>query len=119
MNGSATVTINALPTITLGANPVICSGTTTANLPYSATSGSPNQYSIVWSGAALTAGFLNVTNAALPASPIVLVVPGAAAVAAYTGTLTVTNSTTGCISTGSVISVTINANPTPSAIYHD
>ena len=75
------VTVNPNPTITLGANPGVCSGTTSANLTYSATSGTPNQYSIVYSGAALGAGFVNVANAAFPVSPISLVVPAAAAAA--------------------------------------
>src|SRR5205814_10554828 len=59
-----------------------------------------------------TAGFVNVTNVALPATPIVLTVPAGAAAATYTATLTVTNSATGCVSSGSAISVTVNANPT-------
>jgi hypothetical protein len=99
------------PTITLGGNPSVCQGTTSANLSYSGTSGSPDQYSIVWSAAALSADFSNVTNAALPASPIVLVVPGNAPAATYTGTFTVRFSTTGCTSTGYPISVTVNAMP--------
>jgi hypothetical protein len=113
------VTVNSLPTITPGSNPSVCIGTTTANLPYSATAGTPNQYSIVWSGAALGVGFLNVTNVALPASPIVLVVPGAAPAATYTATLTVTNSTTGCTSGTYAISVTVNPLPVTSPIYHN
>ena len=113
------VTVNSLPTITPGSNPSVCIGTTTANLPYSATAGTPNQYSIVWSGAALGVGFLNVTNVALPASPIVLVVPGAAPAATYSATLTVTNSTTGCTSGTYAISVTVNPLPVTSPIYHN
>ena len=106
------VTVNLIPTITLGANPGVCSGTTSANLTYSATTGTPNQYSIVYSAAALGAGFVNVANAALPASPISLVVPAAAPVATYTANLTVTNSVTGCVSGAYAISVTVNPNPT-------
>ncbi len=108
-----TVTVNANPTITLGANPAVCAGVTSANLTYSATTGTPNQYSIVYSAAAITAGFVNVTNAVLPVSPITLVVPAAAPAAVYTANLIVTNSVTGCVSTASPISVTVNALPTP------
>jgi gliding motility-associated-like protein len=113
-SASNTTTVNALPTVTLGVNPSVCSGATTANLMYSATTGSPDQYNIVYNAAALAAGFVNVTNAALPASPISLIVPGAAPAATYTGDLTVTNSTTGCESNTYAISVTINADNTVS-----
>ena len=107
-----TVTINPIPSITLGANPSVCSGATSANLPYTATTGTPNQYSITYSAAALAAGFVNVANAALPATPIVLVVPAAAAPATYTATLTVTNSIIGCPGIGTPFTVTVNATPT-------
>ncbi len=107
-----TVTVNAVPTITLGLSPTVCSGSTTANLPYTATTGSPNQYSIVYNAAAIAAGFVNVPNTALPATPIVLTVPAGAAAATYNGTLTVTNSTTGCVSTGTAFTVTVTAAPT-------
>ncbi len=101
------VTVNNLPTITLGTNPSVITGTTSANLPYSATTGSPATYSIVYSSGAITAGFANVTAVTLPATPIVLTVPGAAPSAVYTGTLTVTNAT--CTSTGYPFSVTITS----------
>jgi gliding motility-associated-like protein len=107
------VTVLDGPTITLGANPSVCSGITIANLTYSATTGVPDQYSIVYSAAAHAAGFVDVTNAALPASPISLVVPGTAPVATYTGDLTVRNSTTGCVSGTYAISVTIKDSPVP------
>ncbi len=103
---TTTVTINALPTITLGASPTVVTGSTSANLPYSAVSGGPTTYSIVYSGAAITAGFANVAGAALGSSPIVLTVPGAAPLATYTATLTVTSAT--CTSTGYPFTVTIN-----------
>ena len=82
------------------------------NLTYSATTGAPNRYSIVYSGAALGAGFINVANAVLPVSPISLVVPAAAPAATYTANLTVTNNVTGCVSGAYAISVTVNPNPT-------
>jgi hypothetical protein len=96
------------PTITLGTNPSVCQGTTSANLSYSATTNSPNQYSIDYDATANTAGFVDVTNATLPASPIVLTVPGAAAATTYNATLTVKNSTTGCVSTTYNVAVTVN-----------
>ena len=115
--GSAVVTINIANTITLGADPVICRGLTSANLTYSATTGTPNQYSIVYSAPAIAQGFVNVTNAALPASPIVLVVPAAAAAGTYSFNLTVRNSTTLCVSGTYAKNITLNPTPaTPGAV---
>lgn len=105
-----TVIVNAAPTITLGSNPSVCfsASSQNASLTYSATAGSPNQYSIgSWSGG----GFSNVTNAALPASPITISVPAGLTAGVYTAVLTVTNSTTGCVSGTYNISVTVNEAP--------
>lgn len=105
------------PTITLGANPSICKGTTSANLPYTATTESPNQYSVNYNAAAESAGFLDVVNAALPASPIALVVPasaGAPGGISYSAVLTVRNSTSGLSSSGYSISITVNDKPASS-----
>ncbi len=80
----------AQPTITLtNSTPSVCQGITSAGFTYSATTGSPVDYSIDWDAAAEAAGFVDVVNAALPASPITTPVPGAAALATYNGTLTV------------------------------
>ena len=86
-----------------------------ASLNYSATTNSPTTYSITWNAAALTAGFTNVTNAGLPASPIFITVPGNTAVGTYNGTLTVMNAG-GCVSTGNAFTVTVN--PYPVASFH-
>ncbi len=110
-NYNISVTVNALPGITAGTNPSVCAGVTGALLPYSSTTGSPNQYSIAWSTAATTAGFTNVTNVTLPASPVSITVPGAAAPAVYTGALTVRNGSTGCVSSPANISVTLLSRP--------
>jgi predicted CxxxxCH...CXXCH cytochrome family protein len=114
-----TVTVAGNPTITLGAFPTVCQGTTTANLPYSATTDSPDQYSIDYDAAAEAQGFVDVTLAALPASPIVLVVPGGAAAGVYSGDLTVKNSGTGLTSVAYPITVTVNADPTVAAAGPD
>jgi CSLREA domain-containing protein/uncharacterized repeat protein (TIGR01451 family) len=105
------LTYNAAPTITLGASPSVFPGTTSANLMYSATTGSPNQYSIDYDSTANTAGFADVNNATLPGS-IGLTVPGAAAPGVYNGTLTVRNSTTGCVSAAVPFTVMISSCPT-------
>jgi len=97
------------PTITLGTNPTVCKGSTSANLGYSATTKSPNQYSIDYNAAANTAGFVDVTNASLPATPIVLTVPAGAAAGVYNANLTVRNSTYGiCVSAVYPITITLN-----------
>jgi sugar lactone lactonase YvrE len=105
------VTVTAKPSITPGANPTVCAGATTASLSYSGAAGSPNQYSITWSGAAATAGFLNVTNQSLSGSPISITVPASATGGTYSGTLTVRNSTSGCQSDAYNISVVVNPRP--------
>lgn len=109
---SITITVNAAPTISLGTNPSVCKGTTSTNLIFSATTGSPNRYSIDYDASANTAGFVDVTNATLAASPIVLAVPGTATAGEYNGSLTVNNSTAGCGSIAYPIKVTVNALPT-------
>src|SRR5690606_304215 len=113
-NFSTFVTINTIPspTITLGANPGVCLGELTASLTYSATTGTPDQYSINFDAAAEAQGFTDVVNAALPASPISIVIPGGAVAGVYDATISVQNTTTGCSSTPTPISVTVNANPT-------
>ncbi|WP_242157553.1 glycine-rich domain-containing protein [Aestuariivivens sediminis] len=116
-NYAITVTITpGPPTITLGAMPSVTEGTTTANLPYSATTNSPDQYSIDYDVTAEGQGFLDVTSAALPVSPIVLVVPGTAIAAIYNAVLTVRNSTTGLTSTNYAITITVTAGASPPTI---
>lgn len=104
---TAAITVTASPTISLGSNPSVASCVTSANLTYSATTGSPDQYSIDYDAAANTAGFTDVVNMALPGSPIVLVVPVALA-GTYNAMLTVRNSTSTCSSISYPITVTIN-----------
>jgi hypothetical protein len=108
---SRTVTVNPLPTITLNPNVTACQGSTGANLNYSATENSPNQYSIDYDAAAQTAGFSDRTNVALSASPIVLIVPVGVSAGTYTATLTVRNGN-GCVSAESIITITVNERPT-------
>ncbi len=107
-----TITISTSPTITLGPDPSICSGTTSADLSYSATTGSPDRYTIDFNLAAEAEGFSDVTNIALPSSPIGITVPATAAAGTYTGTLMVINNASGCTSSVLPISVTIIPSPT-------
>ena len=103
------VTAPVVPTITLGTSPSVAQGITSVNLPYTATSGSPTTYSVTYDAAALGAGFSNVTDATLFASPIVLTVPPTAPITTYNGTLTVSN---GQVSTGYSFTITVTA-PVP------
>ncbi|MBK8952681.1 MAG: T9SS type A sorting domain-containing protein [Chitinophagaceae bacterium] len=80
------------------------------------TGGAGGTYSIVWSGPALAQGFVNVTNATLPASPISLTLPAGALPGTYTGTITVTNAN-GCTSAPvETFTVTINPIPTVNSV---
>jgi uncharacterized repeat protein (TIGR01451 family) len=108
------LTNSITPTVTLGTIPSVCLGATSVNVPYSATTGSPNQYSIVFDAAAQANGFVNITNAALPSSPMAIAIPAGATAATYNATLTVINATTGCSSNQS-FSFTINPRPTANA----
>ena len=105
------VTVEALPTITLGANPAVCTGTTNSSISYSATTGAPDQYRIDWDAAAETAGMVDVAPSALPVSPIPItgipLAPGT-----YNGTLYVISTGTTCESIGDAISVVVEDLPT-------
>ncbi|MDQ3017325.1 MAG: Ig-like domain-containing protein, partial [Bacteroidota bacterium] len=104
---SVTLVVNPSPTITLGPNPSVCSGITSADLPYSATTGTPDQYSLNFDAAAEAQLFADLTNSVLPSSPIVITVPGAAAPGVYNATLTVRVASSTCISTSYPITVTV------------
>ncbi|MEP1033150.1 gliding motility-associated C-terminal domain-containing protein [Ekhidna sp.] len=98
------------PTITLGTNPSVFQGTTSASLPYTATTNSPDQYTIDYDVAAEGQGFADITPAvSLTTSPIALTVPGGAAVGGYNGTITVVNSATGCSSAPISFTITITS----------
>lgn len=123
-NGITTAVSNA-PTMTF-TNPSACKTAAvaaTANMAYSATTGSPNQYSLVFDVNALLAGFTNVTNAALPAGSIPITIPAGAAAGTYTATLGLSNSVATTCSTNpsaGTVTITVVANPTaPSLTSND
>jgi gliding motility-associated-like protein len=99
------------PTISPSALPSVCQGTTSTTMVYTST-GTPKTYTIDWNAAANTAGFVDVTNATITASPLTITLPTGAAAATYTGVLTVKNAA-GCSSAAQNITVTINAKTTP------
>ncbi len=108
---SAVLNDPATPTITLGSNPEVCAGDTNASLTYSATTGSPNQYSIDFDATAEGQGFVDIANAALGSSPISIAVPAGAVPAAYNATLTVTTTGTSCSSAGDAFTITVRSLP--------
>ncbi len=99
-------TVNSPPTITLGTITAVSTTSTTFSIPYTATTGPPNQYSIT-TGAAPLPSFSAVSNTALPASPISVIIPTSGA-GTYNFNLIVTNSTTGCASATIPFTLTIN-----------
>lgn len=114
-SGSGTLTVNANPTITGPAIAAVCAGATSASVSYTGTTAGANQYRIDWDATANTAGLVDINYTNLPASPFNITIPGTLAVGTYNGTIYFKNTTTGCESTGSAISLTVNANPTASA----
>ncbi|MCX6192017.1 MAG: hypothetical protein NT109_07015, partial [Flavobacteriia bacterium] len=119
-----TVTLNASapPSITLGANPSICTGTTIANLSYSNATNNPNEYTIDFDASANAAGLADINWVAIVASPFALQVPANIAAGTYTGSINVRNTITNISGTaqnfsilvGTTPSITLNVNPSVS-----
>lgn len=109
--GRSTVvaTVNTQPVVTYGANPTVSIGNPVALLLYTINSGTPNVYSISFSQMALDSGFVNVTDAALPAGNISISVPTSpqAGVGTYFANVVVKDALTGCESVSSNVSVGI------------
>jgi hypothetical protein len=97
------------PTIALQASPTVCSGSTQAALAYSSTTGSPDLYSIDFDAVAETAGFVDVVNATLGTSPIMI--NGSILAGVYHAELTVTYALGGCVSEATSFTITINSSP--------
>jgi len=91
------VTVNALPGITLGSISSVLPIATSFSIPYTATTGNPNQYSLVAGTPTAMPSFSAINNAALGSSPISVTIPASAA-NTYNFNLTVRNSGTGCVS---------------------
>ena len=90
---TATITVNALPTVTVN-SPVVCSGLSATVI---ATSGISGTYSYVWN---VPSGFTNPGNVASFPTTI-----------AGTYSVIITNTTTGCVSSSASGTVTANALP--------
>lgn len=105
------ITVNALPTISVGSINSVLATATSFNITYSSTTGSPNQYSIVTGTPNAMPSFAAVNNATLSSSPISVTIPASVA-NVYNFNLTVKNTTTGCISSAIPLALTVN-NPEP------
>lgn len=111
--GSANLSqVGCAPAITasFAASPV-CFGNAPqqTELSYSGTSNSPTQYNINWDITPAN-NFSTVTNAILPASPIVIPVPGGTLPGTYTGYLSVSNANGGSCTP---VPFSVNVNPVP------
>jgi Secretion system C-terminal sorting domain/Calx-beta domain len=106
-SNAVALTVNVLPTITLGTVPSICAGATSFTIPYTATTNTPTTYSL--SGT----GFTTLTDAVLPITPILVNLTSAAVFGTNpTYNLTVKNAN-GCVSTMASGSITVNASSLP------
>ena len=113
-SGNVSTTIGVVPSITLSsATLYACFGSSTFNLDYSSTGGTPNTYSIT-SGSRAMPVFTTVTDAALGSSPLSITIPNTAAVGTYDFKLTVKNAS-GCTSAIVPFTVTIRSLPTVGA----
>ena len=111
---NVTLTINPLPTITpagTAASRCFSASVQTTTLSYSNATANPTTYSINYNAAANTAGFVDVTDAPLPATPIIINIAANTPAGTYTGSITVKNAN-GCTS-GSATSFTVTINPLP------
>lgn len=113
MTGSAAITISAAPTVTVAsAAAAVCysNSSQTTTLAFTATTGSPATYSVVWNSSP-SAGVTTVSNAAFPgSSPINITVPGLLNNGTNNATLTV-KSAAGCVSANYPFTVDINPSP--------
>lgn len=110
---TVTVAATSITTAATATNVCFSNAAQTTPLTYSATTGSPATYSIVWNALPVNS-FIPVTNALLPASPISIAVPANTAAGTYTGTITVNNGT--CTSANRTFTVTVNPLPTAPTI---
>jgi hypothetical protein len=100
---NTTVTVYALPTITLGTMPKICQEQLLTSIPYTSTSGGTLEYSIMWND------LPNIGYQPLPISPIPLTIPGDAPHGIHNGSFTIRNAN-GCVNSYP-ISITVNIKP--------
>ena len=103
------------PTITLtNTNVDLCSGTTTADFVYSATTNTPTLYSINFNDIANLQGFIDLTDETLSSSPITITTPTNPDAGTYNGVITL-KTAGGIISQEYPITVTVSK-PNPGIV---
>ena len=107
---SVTITVTGGPTIALGATPSVCQPTANTTISYTVSSGTPTLYSITWDTTAISAGFSNVSGAALTPSTLNIAIPTAGTPGSFNGVVSVSNGT--CYSTSSYpVTISVYAKP--------
>ena len=104
-NATDTVKITTCPTITPAQPIPVCLDTTSTTFTYSFT-GAPIKFSIEWDSNASAAGFTDIIDSTLPASPIKISFPAISTEGIYSGFIKVTDAA-GCVSAPKAIAVTI------------
>jgi Secretion system C-terminal sorting domain/Domain of unknown function (DUF5122) beta-propeller len=96
-NVAVSATLTPAPTITIGTVNTVLTSATSFVIPYTATTGSPNQYSVFANGGPTMTGFSSVMNQTLSGTSgnITVTIPASAA-NTYNFVLAITNTTTGC-----------------------
>ncbi len=113
LTGATATTLYPATTVSSVSATAVCLGSTGFNLAYTATNG--NTYSIT-AGTRAMPGFTAVTNAALGAGSSSITIPGTGySAGTYDFNLTVTNSTSGCVSTVVPFTLVVNSVPAVSA----
>ena len=109
-SATQTVFVNPTLTIALGSDPEVCQNITTASWSYSATTGSPDGWNLVFDAAAVFAGFTSPQTGSLNPAPgtILVNVPYSVAVGTYNANLTVTTSYPVCTSTNYPVTITVD-----------
>jgi len=108
---AVTVHIDDVPTVTFDDYEDFCNGPLSVTLSISGRTNNPTTYSIVWDALALANGFINVTDAAMPAvgSDFNILIPGDPTLhGIFTGTLTPSNN---CEGAGTKITIEIYETP--------
>ncbi len=117
-NVAVSGTVNALPTITLGTIAGVSTTATSFSIPFTATTGSPNQYSLV-AGTPAISGFSAVSNQPFSGtSGTFNIIISASTANTYNFNLTVRNSSTGCVSSAETVALAVTASCPSSTTLH-
>ena len=102
---TAVVIVNSLPTATVGTIATVLSNATTFSIPLSATTGTPDEYSVIAGSPALTS--FVAASGTISGTSINVTLPASKTAGSYGFSLRVKKSTTGCESAASSISLAV------------